>query len=141
MRSFFKPICLFVTAAVAFVGCTSDEKKLGRGLNNLSEPFRLGEVQRGYEQGSLFGGSHGGTAGLIKGVNRTIGRTVVGAVEVLSFPIPSQPYFKPDSKTYPDTYKPGKLGGSTVLAADGALGFQSSDVAPFIPGSRFSVND
>jgi len=141
MRSHLKPLCLLVTAAAAFVGCTSAEQKLGRGLNNLSEPFRMGEVQRSYEQGVLFGGVNGGAVGAIKGVNRTIGRTVVGAVEVLSFPLPSEPYFKPDGKVYPDSYKPGPLGKGTILATDNALGFQSSDVAPIIPGSRFRVID
>ncbi|MFM7554504.1 MAG: hypothetical protein ACKPAH_04270, partial [Verrucomicrobiota bacterium] len=83
----------------------------------------------------------GGTVGVVRGVNRTIGRTVVGAVEVLSFPIPSEPYIKPDSKVYPDSYKPGGLGKSTTLATDNSLGFESSDVAPLIPGSRFRVID
>lgn len=141
MRSHLKSLCLLVTAAAAFVGCTSAEQKLGRGITNLSEPFRMGELQRSYEQGALFGGAHGGTVGVIKGVNRTIGRTVVGAVEVLSFPIPSEPYIKPDGKVYPDSYKPGMLGKGTVLANDNALGFQSSDVAPIVPGSRFRVID
>ena len=141
MRSHLKPLCLLVTAVAAFVGCTSAEQKLGRGVNNLSEPFRLGELQRSYEQGALFGGSHGATVGVFKGINRTIGRTVVGAVEVLSFPIPSEPYIKPDSKVYPDSYKPGGLGASTILATDNSLGFESSDIAPLVPGSRFRVVD
>jgi putative exosortase-associated protein (TIGR04073 family) len=89
MRSFLKPVSLLVTVAAVLVGCTSAEQKLGRGLNNVSEPFRLGELQRSYEQGALFGGAHGGTVGIVRGVNRTIGRTVVGAVEVLSFPFPA----------------------------------------------------
>jgi hypothetical protein len=79
--------------------------------------------------------------GVVRGVNRTIGRTVVGAVEVLSFPIPSEPYIKPDYKVYPDSYKPGALGKSTVTATDNSLGFEASDVAPVIPGSRFRVID
>lgn len=141
MRSLLKPVSLLVTVAAVLVGCTSAEQKLGRGLDNLSEPFRLGELQRSYEQGALFGGAHGGTVGVVRGVNRTIGRTVVGAVEVLSFPIPSEPYIKPDSKVYPDSYKPGGLGKSTTLATDNSLGFESSDVAPLIPGSRFRVID
>ena len=141
MRSLLKSVSLLVTVAAVLVGCTSAEQKLGRGLNNVSEPFRLGELQRSYEQGALFGGAHGGTVGIVRGVNRTIGRTVVGAVEVLSFPIPSEPYIKSDYKAYPDSYKPGALGKSTVTSTDSSLGFEASDVAPVIPGSRFRVID
>jgi len=141
MRSHLKPVCLLVTAAAALVGCTSAEQKLGRGLNNMSEPFRMGELQRSYEQGALFGGANGATVGVVKGINRTIGRTVVGVVEVLSFPIPSDPYIKADGKVYPDSYKPSGLGASTILSTDNSLGFESSDVAPNIPGSRFRVID
>jgi hypothetical protein len=65
----------------------------------------------------------------------------VGAVEVLSFPIPSEPYIKSDYKVYPDSFKPGALGKSTVTATDNSLGFEASDVAPVIPGSRFRVID
>ena len=141
MRSLLKSVSFLVTMAAVLVGCTSAEQKLGRGLDNLSEPFRLGELQRSYEQGALFGGTHGGTVGVVRGVNRTIGRTVVGAVEVLSFPIPSEPYIKSDYKAYPDSYKPGALGKSTVTSTDSSLGFEASDVAPVIPGSRFRVID
>jgi putative exosortase-associated protein (TIGR04073 family) len=141
MPSQVKPALLLTAVVAALVGCTSAEQKLGRGFNNLTEPLRLGEVQRGYEQGALFGGANGSTVGTIKGINRTIGRTVVGAVEVLTFPIPSEPYFKPDGKVYPDSYKPGHLGAATVMATDNSLGFESSDVAPLIPGSRFRVID
>lgn len=53
MRSLLKSVSLLVTVAAVLVGCTSAEQKLGRGLDNLSEPFRLGELQRSYEQGAL----------------------------------------------------------------------------------------
>lgn len=141
MPSQLKPACFLLAVVAALVGCTSAEQKLGRGFNNLTEPLRFGELQRGYEQGVLFGGANGATVGAIKGFNRTIGRTVVGAVEVLTFPIPSDPYIKPDGKVYPDSYKPGNLGAATILATDNSLGFESSDVAPVIPGSRFRVID
>ncbi|MEI6355657.1 MAG: hypothetical protein WCP53_00995, partial [Verrucomicrobiota bacterium] len=62
--------------AVLLTGCASAEKKLGRGLNNLSEPFRMGELTRSYEQSYLWDGSDvAGSRGLIHGINRTIGRT------------------------------------------------------------------
>jgi putative exosortase-associated protein (TIGR04073 family) len=141
MRTPFKPVCLLLTVAAVLVGCTSAEQKLGRGVNNMTEPFRMGEIQHGYEQGVLFGGANGAAVGTLKGINRTIGRTFVGAFEVLTFPIPSDPYIKPDGKVYPDSYKPGHLGAGTILATDNSLGFESSDVAPVVPGSRFRVID
>lgn len=125
---------------VLLTGCASAEMKLGRGINNLTEPFRLGELQRSYEQSYLWDGSDvAGTTGVIHGINRTIGRTAVGLVEVVTFPIPTDPYFKPVHPVYPDSYKPGPLSTST-LQTDTALGFDSQgDVAPMFPGSRFRV--
>lgn len=129
---------LFGIAAVAS-GCASAERKLGRGLNNLTEPLRLGEFGRAYEQAYLWDGADGATSvGVFKGLNRTIGRTLVGAVEVATFPIPTDPYFKPTHPVYPDVYKPGVLDSGSIQA-DTAVGFDSGDVAPFLPGSRFKI--
>ena len=139
MRS-IKALLAFAGVAVLLTGCASAEKKLGRGLNNLTEPFRLGELQRSYEQSYLWEGTDvGGTVGVLHGINRTIGRTAVGLVEVVTFPIPTDPYFKPTHPVYPDSYKPGVLDSST-LHTDTALGFDGTgDIAPMIPGSRFRV--
>lgn len=130
----------FAGAAVLLTGCTSAENKLGRGINNFTEPFRMGELQRSYEQSYLWNGTDvAGTTGIIHGINRTIGRTVVGAVEIVTFPIPSEPYFKPTNPVYPDSYTPGPLSTST-LGTDTNLGFDSvGDIAPMFPGSRFRV--
>ena len=139
MRSELLPFAVATVAVVLLSGCTAAEKKLGRGINNLMEPTRMGEIQRSYEQGSLFGGDHGGTTGFIRGVHRTIGRTVVGAVEVLSFPIPSDPYVFPDSRVHADSYKPNHK-SSTVMGTDTRLGFEAgTDPFAWAPGSRFSV--
>lgn len=139
MRTGFKQVSLVVVVAALATGCASAERKLGRGLNNLSEPIRMGELQRSFEQSYLWDGPDATYAeGLIHGINRTIGRTFVGAVEVLTFPIPSEPYFKPTNPVYPDSYKPGVLDTSAVKT-DTALGFDSTDVAPFSPGSRFKI--
>ena len=137
---FTKSVFALVGTAALLTGCTSAEKKLGRGINNLTEPFRMGELQRSYEQSYLFDGSDvAGTRGVIHGINRTIGRTAVGLVEVVTFPIPSDPYFKPEHPVYPDSYKPGPLSTST-LETDTALGFDGTgDIAPMFPGSRFRV--
>jgi len=37
-------------------GCAGPEKKLGRGLNNITEFVRLGEIQRSIEQTALWEG-------------------------------------------------------------------------------------
>ena len=125
--------------AVLLTGCASAEKKLGRGLNNLSEPFRMGELTRSYEQSYLWDGADvAGSRGLIHGINRTIGRTAVGAFEVVTFPIPSDPYFYPEHPVYPDSYKPGAL-DNPAIQTDTRLGFDGSDIAPMFPGSRFKV--
>jgi len=139
MRTGSKQIFLMAGLVALATGCASAERKLGRGLNNLTEPLRLGEFGRAYEQAYLWDGPDASTSvGMIKGINRTIGRTVVGAVEVLTFPIPSKPYIKPEGPVYPDTYKPGILDSSSVRT-DTSLGFDSTDVAPMFPGSRFKI--
>ncbi len=139
MRIGSKQIFLMAGLVALATGCASAERKLGRGLNNLTEPLRLGEFGRAYEQAYLWDGPDASTSvGMIKGINRTIGRTVVGAVEVATFPIPSEPYFKPTHPVYPDVYKPGVLDSGSIQA-DTAIGFDSGDVAPFLPGSRFKI--
>ena len=139
MRIGLKQFSLLVGVVALASGCASAERKLGRGLNNLTEPLRLGEFGRSYEQAYLWDGADASTSvGVIKGINRTIGRTIVGAVEVATFPIPSEPYFKPTHPVYPDVYKPNVLDSSSIQA-DKAIGFDSGDVAPFLPGSRFSI--
>jgi len=139
MRIGLKQLTLLVGVAAMAAGCASAERKLGRGINNLTEPIRMGELGRAYEQAYLWDGPDASLgSGIVRGINRTIGRTAVGAFEVLTFPIPSDPYFKPELPVYADSYKPGILDSSTVRT-DTALGFDSTDVAPFISGSRFKI--
>ena len=70
-----KSLSILAGAAVLLTGCASAEKKLGRGFNNLTEPFRMGELSRSYEQSYLWNGSDvGGSVGVIHGFNRTVGR-------------------------------------------------------------------
>ncbi len=139
MRTGFKQVSLVVAVAALATGCASAERKLGRGINNLSEPIRMGEIQRSMEQSYLWDGPDATFAeGLIHGVSRTFARTAVGAFEVLTFPIPSDPYIKPVNPVYPDAYKPGVLDTSAVKT-DTSLGFDSTDVMPFSPGSRFKI--
>jgi len=126
----------------------------------------MGELRRSYEQTALWDGpAQAGTTGMIRGVNRTIARTAIGAYEVLTFPFPSyDPLFTeghagiyPDPSVrnlkdtfggmtlaedpvYPDSYGPGFPSGS-ILATDTSLGFSGGDAAPMSPGSRFRIFD
>ena len=125
--------------ALLLTGCANAEKKLGRGIVNITEPLRLGELQYSYEQTYLYDGpSVASTRGFIHGMNRTIARTAVGAYEIVTFPIPTDPVIKPVGPVYPDSFKPGPTDTSTITT-DRILGFDGQDVAPFIPGSRFTI--
>ncbi|MBM3822425.1 MAG: exosortase system-associated protein, TIGR04073 family [Verrucomicrobia bacterium] len=132
-------------------GCVGPEQKLGRGMNNLTEFARLGELRRTMEQSSLYDQPEiTYTSGFLKGFNRSMLRTAVGAFEVLTFPIPSyDPWLKPGNElvndisvhpVYPDSYRPGLLSESTFHPQNN-FGFGTGDIAPFIPGSRFRIHD
>lgn len=125
-------------AIVGLTGCSSMEHKLGRGLANITEPIRLGELTRSTEQTYLADGPVvAQTYGMVHGISRTIQRTVVGAFEVVTFPIPTDPLIHPVEPVYPDSNPPRMKGGLGV-ATDQYLGFQDTSVLPFIAGSDFS---
>jgi putative exosortase-associated protein (TIGR04073 family) len=139
--------------AVACVvsGCSGPEKKLGRGVRNVTEFMRMGEVRRSMEQTAIYeSGDVAYTKGLFAGLNKSLARTVVGAFEVLTFPLPGyEPYLKPGNAlfpdmtvdpVYPDSYKP-RLWSEPMFQPDGMIGFGGGDIAPWLPGSRFRVFD
>ena len=81
-----------MTAALALVmgGCAGPERKLGRGMNNLTEIVRGGEMRRSIEQTALWDGANiGYTTGFVRGLSRSLARTAIGAYEIVTFPIPS----------------------------------------------------
>jgi putative exosortase-associated protein (TIGR04073 family) len=135
-------------AACAFlVGCAGPEQKLGRGISNSAEPFRLGELRRSIEQTAIFGSpDQSRTVGIIHGFDRTVARTGVGLYEIVTFPIPNHPMgdysaiFRPVDPVYPDSYKPN-WGITSTLQPNASLDFSGGDVAPLIPGSRFRIFD
>jgi putative exosortase-associated protein (TIGR04073 family) len=133
--------CLGAVAILA-TGCAGPERKLGRGINNVTEFARLGEIRRSMEQTSLWEGVEPTyTTGFIRGFNRSLVRTAVGAYEVLTFPIPDyDPIFLPENPVYPDSFKP-RLIADPTFGPDVNLGFSGGDVAPMIPGSRFRIFD
>jgi putative exosortase-associated protein (TIGR04073 family) len=132
-------------------GCANPqgpEQKFGRGLNNLVEFARMGELRRSMEQAAIFDtpGYGSTTTGFFHGINRSFVRTGVGVYEVLTFPIPNGgngdygPIYRYGDPVYPDSYKPDWL-SETTLHPDTSLGFSGGDIAPYLPGSRFRIFD
>jgi len=139
---------LLATAALAGLftsGCASSEQKLGRGMSNMAEFARMGEMRREVEQTALFDqpGGHYAT-GLVRGLTKSFARTGVGVYEVVTFPFPPYDpvftdYLSPNP-VYPDNYEPGIIADS-MFDTDNNMGFSGGDVAPYIPGSRFKIFD
>ncbi|MGV3774168.1 MAG: exosortase system-associated protein, TIGR04073 family [Verrucomicrobiales bacterium] len=142
MRKNFLFVAAAAMSALFATGCAGPEEKLGRGINNMTEFARLGEIRRSMEQTAIWDGADQAyTTGFIRGFNRSLARTAVGVYEVVTFPIPSyDPVFLPSDPVYPDSYRP-KLLADPTFSPDSSLGFSGGDVAPMIPGSRFSIFD
>jgi putative exosortase-associated protein (TIGR04073 family) len=121
-------------------GCVGPEQKFARGMSNLTEFTRMGEIRRSMEQTYLFDSADQAyTKGFIHGFNRSVARTFVGLYEVVTFPFPGyDPLYYPEHPVYPSNYKPKILADPTFLP-DASLGFGGGDVAPFFPGSRFRI--
>lgn len=157
--------CIGVALVAVLCGCAGPEQKLGRGMNNVTEFIRGGEIRRSMEQTALWDGPDAAyTTGFIRGFNRSLVRTAIGAYEVVTAPFPPYgplltstnrlyPDFTVRNKTYPwggmvlpeypvypTAYKPGVLSDS-IFATDTALGFSGGDIAPIVPGSRFKIFD
>jgi hypothetical protein len=84
------------------------------------------------------------TTGFISGFTKSLARTGVGIYEIVTAPFPSYdppfPDYLSPNTVYPDSYTPRVYAGST-FETDTHIGFSGGDVAPFIPGSRFSIFD
>lgn len=147
MHKTFSAILSLAAVSVLVAGCAGPEQKLGRGLTNMGELMRGGEVRRSFEQSTVFGNSDAAfTTGAIKGFDRGVARTFTGLYEVVTFPIPNHahgdygPVFYPVNPVYPDSYKPNWI-ADQILSPDTSLGFGGGDIAPFVPGSRFKIFD
>lgn len=142
MRTIFSCVGLLSVLALFSSGCAGPERKLGRGLSNITEPIRMGELRRSMEQTGIWEGPEAGyTTGMIRGFNRTLLRTATGVYEVLTFPFPDyEPVFLPESPVYPDSYRPKQL-ADPIWGPDANLGFSGGDIAPLFPGSRFRIFD
>ena len=143
MRKLILPLAAVAVALFA-TGCTGPEQKLGRGLSNTYEVVRWGELRRSVELNAIEPTPGTGYFGVIHGFDRSVARTGVGIFETVTFPIPT-PTYGPVTQRYADpvfpaSYKPGLL-SDALYDTDTYTGFSGGDVAPFIPGSRFSVFD
>ena len=163
MRISISMLALFTTFTLLVVGCSGPEQKFSRGVGNVTEFARLGEMSRSMEQSALWEGtSKAYTTGFMRGVHRSVSRTAVGLWEVATFPFPSyEPHLLEQHRLYPDysirTYKspwggltlperPGRpdsfrpaLISDTIFSTDTSLGFSGGEVFPFLPGCRFRV--
>lgn len=142
MRKFISSTVATLAIAVFATGCAGPEQKLGRGISNVKEIVRGGEIRRSMEQTALWEGTDKAyTTGVIRGMNRTLARTGVGLYEIITFPFPTyEPIFLPSEPVYPDSYTPNLIADPS-FGPDAALGFSGGDIAPMIPGSRFRVFD
>jgi len=143
-KSFF---LLAAAAGVAFLGtgCANTEAKFGRGVRNITEFTRMGEIRLSMEQTALLDTPEMAySVGFIRGFNKSLVRTGVGVYEIITAPLPSyDPVFTDyltEHPVYPDNYRP-KLVADSTFDQDTALGFSGGDIAPFVPGSRFRIFD
>jgi putative exosortase-associated protein (TIGR04073 family) len=153
MHKLFSSIIPLLGAALFLSGCAGPEQKLGRGINNLTEITRLGELRRSIEQTTVLDSRDTGyTTGVFHGIDRTAARTAYGFYEVATFPFPNHsprnygPIYLSEDRprnefpVNPDSYKPNWL-SDQMTSPDTALGFGGGDLMPFIPGSRFHIFD
>jgi putative exosortase-associated protein (TIGR04073 family) len=136
-----------LAAAILFmaVGCAKTEQKLGRGIRNMTEVVRLGEMRRSIEQTALFESPEMAySTGVVRGFNKTMARTGVGIYEVITAPFP--PYdpvfthYLPEHPVFPDSSR-GQMLADPMVGPDTYLGFSGGDIAPMVPGSRFRIFD
>ena len=145
MRNAIPFLTVAACAALFTAGCAGPEEKAGRGVTNLTEFTRMGEIQRSVEQTAIFDApNYNYATGIIRGVDKSLERTAMGAYEVVTFPFP--PYkpiltkYVPPGTVYPASYRPGLVSTGT-FDTDQYIGFSGGEVAPFIPGSRFTIFD
>jgi putative exosortase-associated protein (TIGR04073 family) len=125
-------------------GCSGPEHKFSRGVDNFYDAVRFGEMRRSVEQNAVLDSDNGYVYGTYHGIHRSLGRAGLGLYEIVTAPFP--PYhpvltkhFTPDP-VHPDSFSPRRYSDS-IFDSDTYIGFSGGDVAPFIPGSRFSVFD
>ena len=142
MRKLISSAVATLAIGIFATGCAGPQEKFGRGMNNVTEFARMGEIRRSMEQTAIWEGADKAyTTGMMRGLNRSLARTGVGLYELVSFPFPPyDPIFLPSQPVYPDSYTPNLIADPT-FGPDASLGFSGGDIAPMVPGSRFRVFD
>jgi putative exosortase-associated protein (TIGR04073 family) len=145
MRNALTLLALLSAVAALSSGCAGSEEKMGRGIENTTEIVRLGDMRQTVEQTTIWQGpGAGATVGVIKGFDRSLERTGLGVVEIVTAPFPPyHPIFTkyiPVEPGYPDSYKPG-LPDDPTFHTDTYIGFSGGEEADLVPGSRFDVLD
>jgi putative exosortase-associated protein (TIGR04073 family) len=145
MRNVTPLLALAALAALFTAGCAGPEQRLGSGVSNLTEFVRMGEMQRGIEQSTLFDPQAGFATGAIHGFDQSVYRTVAGAYQIVTFPAGNyltqtsfEQKYMPKGTPYPDSYHPG-LPNQSTFQTDTYIGFSGGNIAPFVPGNRFSI--
>ncbi len=145
MHLSFAKTLLAAAILVTAVGCARTEAKLGRGMRNMTEVVRWGEMQRSIEQTALFDSPDMAyTTGVVRGFNKTMARTGIGIYEVVTAPFP--PYdpvftnYLPEHPQSPDSSRSQML-ADPMVGPDTNLGFSGGAIAPLVPGSRFQIFD
>jgi putative exosortase-associated protein (TIGR04073 family) len=150
MRKLIFPL-VAVAAALFAAGCTGPEQKLGRGLSNTFEVVRWGELRSSIELNAVEPIPGTGYFGFLHGFDRSLQRTGIGLLEVITFPVPTPTYkplfpkfydarISPGEPIFPESYAPG-LYSDALFDTDTYTGFSGGDVAPWMPGSRFAIFD
>ena len=114
MRNVIPFLAVTALAALFTSGC-APEQKLGRGVDNVYEAVRFGEMQRSIEQEGVLEPEDGYAYGVIHGFDRSVARTGIGIYEVVTFPFPPYhpvftKYFTP-GPAYPDSFTPRRYSG------------------------------
>jgi putative exosortase-associated protein (TIGR04073 family) len=146
MRNVTSLLALATLGALFTAGCAGTEQRMGNGVTNLTEFTRLGVIRRDVEQTAVFDSPEAGyTTGFIQGFNQSCYRTVMGAYQIVTAPAGDSltqssfdQKYVPKGVVYPDSYRPG-LPDTSTFQTDTYFGYSGGDVAPFVPGSRFSV--
>jgi putative exosortase-associated protein (TIGR04073 family) len=145
MRNVTSLLALTALGALFTAGCAGPENRLGSGLNNVTEFARLGEMRASVEESAVLEPGDGYATGVIHGFDQSVYRTMCGAYQVVTFPAGNllndssfDKKYVPQETAYPDSYRPGLIDQS-VFQTDTYFGFSGGDIAPFVPGSRFSV--
>lgn len=127
-----------VGAVALLTGCSSAERKLGRGIANVLEPIRMGELTRSTEQTYLADGPVVAQSyGYVHGFTKTVQRTLVGAFDIVTFPIPTDPLISPSEPVFPASYTPG-MAANLGVGTDKYIGVEGGAVLPTVGGSQFN---